>query len=35
MAKLILSLDGQVIKEFTLTKERSTIWLSAESTPSS
>jgi len=25
MAKLILSLDGQVIKEFTLTKERSTI----------
>ncbi len=25
MAKLILSLDGQLIKEFTLTKERSTI----------
>ena len=25
MAKLILSLDGQMIKEFTLTKERSTI----------
>src|SRR5258708_30766733 len=25
MAKLILSLDGQVIKEFTLTNERSTI----------
>lgn len=25
MAKLILSLDGQVIKEFTLTKERTTI----------
>ncbi len=25
MAKLILSLDGQLIKEFTLSKERTTI----------